>query len=169
MFGPHYIYDLPVHRLSCETYNKSMDEKIARQLDQMRRIPGCEPPQHVLDRIKQHQYEKFGPWRYNEAIGYIRLYILGTQVRGEYFSAEKSRNFLGRSKVFLFRSLKLAPEVEIQRCSGQLTNESIWLALQTYIARCRKELRKGRVIDDSLLNLLGPFMDWNALLIQLKR
>jgi hypothetical protein len=145
-----------------------MDERLMLQLDGMRRVPGYEPPKHTVDAISQYQYDKFGPWRFNEIIGHIRLYVLGSQVRGEYFSAEKQRNLLGRSKVFVFRSPKLAPEVEIERGTGALTNQQIWDALQKYISRCQRELRKGRVIDDNLLKSIGPFVDWLTVLDRLK-
>jgi hypothetical protein len=158
-----YFYDLPVYRLSYDQYNALMDQRLAAQVERLKFIPGYEPPKETVDGMSQRQYEEFGPWRFNETIGYIRLHFLGSQVRGEYFSAEKKRNLLGRKKVFVYRTWKLAAEVDIHR-GQQVSNERVWQAIQEYVARCRKELKKGRVIDDSLLQTVGPYTDWLALL-----
>lgn len=158
-----YLYDLPVYRISSVAYNADMDARVAAQLDGMREVPGYEPPEHVVMFIKDHQYRKFGPWRFNEIVGYIRLHVLGTQIRGEYFSAEKKRSSTGRHKVFTYRTHKLAVEIEIRRQSF-ITSEQVWDAMQRYVDRCRKELKRGRVIEDSLLRALGPHVDWLAVL-----
>jgi hypothetical protein len=110
--------------------------------------------------MDQHQYEKYGPWQFNEVVGYIRLHLLGSQIRGEYFSAEKKRSYLGRKKVFTYRTHKLAPEVDIE---GPGTNAQILAAIREYVADCKKELRRGRVIDATLLEAIGPHVDWRTL------
>jgi len=158
-----YFYDLPVYSVSYEQYNAMMDERLAAQIERLKIVPDYEPPAHIVDSMSQRQFETFGPWRFNETIGYIRLHFLGSQVRGEYFSAEKQRNLLGRSRVFTYRTWKLAAEVEIHH-GKKVTNERIWSAIQEYVVRCRKELKKGRVIDDSLLRVIGPHTDWLSVL-----
>ncbi|SFU41167.1 hypothetical protein SAMN04488527_10291 [Aliiroseovarius crassostreae] len=107
--------------------------------------------------------QKYGPWQFNEIIGYIRLHFLGTQIRGEYFSAEKKRNPVSRKKVFTFRTHKLAPEHTLWK-TGDLTNQEIWEAICEYVSDCQRELMKGRYIDDSVLRELGPFIDWRSFL-----
>lgn len=140
-----------------------MDELVNSQIVSMRGVPGFVPPKSTVLAIKQHQYERFGPWQFNEIVGYIRLYFLGSQVRGEYFSAEKKRNLLGRTKVYTFRSWKLAPETELID-QHPPTNARIWEAIQGYVDKCRNELTKGRVIDDSGLVAIGPHVDWLSVL-----
>ena len=159
-----YLYDLPIYRLGSSTYHDDMNARIQRTLDPWRQITGNEPPRDVADRASQSQYEMFGPWEFNEIIGYIRLHVLGSQVRGEHFSAEKTRNSLGRKKVFVFRSLKLASEVEIGGFGREFSSHDVWEAIQKYVTRCQKELKKGRVIDDRLLIAIGPHTDWLAVI-----
>ena len=136
-----------------------MQTRIDKQVDQLKVIPGYEPDGSRTAWIAQPQYERFGPWNFNEITGYIRLYLLGSQVRGDYFSAEKKRVCLGRTRVFVLRTSKLAVEVNILR-TPQLTNREIWLSIQKYVNRCRKEFKRGRVVDDSVLNAVGPHVDW---------
>ena len=132
---------------------------IEEQVERLKIIPGYEPAKSQIDWIRQHQYERLGPWNFNEVTGHIRLYLLGSQIRGELYSSEKKRVGIGRTKVFVFRTWNLAAEVNIDRTSP-VTNETIWLAIQKYVDRCRKELKRGRVVDDSMLKVLGPHVDW---------
>lgn len=161
--GDVYFFDMPVYRVSYDDYNATMDQAINAQLTNLARYapPGYEVPEATKMGISDHQYRTFGPWRFNEILGYIRLHFLGTQVRGEYFSAEKKRNPIGRKKVFTYRTHKLAPEVNLPR---QPTNQQIFGAVREYVSRCRGELPKGRVVDDSLLDAVGPHVDWRGLL-----
>jgi hypothetical protein len=65
--------------------------------------------------------------------------------------------------VFTYKTHKLAPEVSIQP-SANSSNEEIFASVRQYIADCRRELKKGRVIDDNILVAIGPYIDWRCLL-----
>ncbi|QDI75902.1 MULTISPECIES: hypothetical protein [Leisingera] len=159
-----YFFDLPVYRLSRSKYYKWREEtKIRPHEENWLSVAGRPIPQETKSALDQHIYEKYGPWEFNEIIGYIRLYFLGSQIRGDYLSAEKKRNPISRRKVFTFRTLKLAPEHQIWP-EDQNSNQDIWREIQKYIASCEKQLTKGRVIDSSKLELLGPHIDWLSIL-----
>lgn len=162
MMAETYFMDLPVYRLPPEKYQQQMEELLAAQIAEMERFPGYTVSRETRMAMSQHQYETFGPWRFNEVIGYIRLFVLGTQIRGEYFSAEKKRNPLSRRKVFTFRTLKLAPEINLFPPHPN-SNAEIFAAVVQYVEDCRGELAKTRFIDDSVLMTVGPHIDWRAL------
>ncbi|MEM0907031.1 MAG: hypothetical protein AAGJ94_06685 [Pseudomonadota bacterium] len=153
-----YFFDLPVYRLNRHRYFAQLDHMLQRQYTSTRYGPSEEMKQWY----KEHQFDRFGCWQYNEIVAYIRLHFVGNQIRGEYFSAEKKRSRLSRSKLFVFRDWKLAPEISLGEYSC-LDNASIWAKIQEYIERCREELAKGRVIDDEMLHRLGPNINWKAL------
>ncbi|APX14877.1 hypothetical protein BWR17_02780 [Phaeobacter inhibens] len=153
-----YFFDLPVYRIGKEQYYQWKDRKIEEHLSSWKEL-GMEVPEHVRLQADEHLYKKYGPWDFNEIIGYIRLHFLGSQVRGEYFSAEKKRNSAGRTKVFTYQTHKLAAEVNLWFGTPP-TNAQIWEGIQSYIDRCQKELVRGRVIDASKLLALGPHIDW---------
>ena len=112
--------------------------------------------------IRDHLRKKYGGgWRFNEVIGFIRLFFLGTQVRGEYFGVGRKRIRRTRKKIFELRSLNLAPEIEI---SHLMSNAGILEAVHSYLADCRKEL-KGRYIDSQLLEQLVLHIDWQKFLL----
>jgi hypothetical protein len=159
-----YFFDLPVYRISYDQYYKRRDALLARTRNQIRALAGSvyEPTESMLQRYEDQFYDNYGPWEFNEIIAYIRLHFLGSQVRGEFFSAEKKRNLLSRHKVFTFQTWKLAPEVEIN--GRDPTSEQILDAVREYIRDCKAELKRDRVIDDSIFEQLAPHLDWQALL-----
>jgi len=157
-----YFFDLPVYRIAYDIYNANQKHEIAVKIADMKRgRPNYEPSESTKAQLSQHQYEKYGPWRFNEIIGYIRLHFLGSQIRGEYFSAEKKRNILSRHRVFTYRTHKLAAEIHIPR---NATNAEIFELIQQYIADCKNELAKNCIIDDSILSTIGSYTDWQKLL-----
>lgn len=157
-----YFHDLPVYRLSEEDYYKSREAKIAASIANTERgiTPSPEVRKHIADMIKQHDYDKYGPWQFNEIIGYVRLHFLGSQVRGEYFSVKRGRVVFTRQKTLIYRTHKLAPEHQVPRGA---TNEQILLAILGYVKDCRKE-EPRRFFDDSWLRTIGPMVDWNAIM-----
>ena len=63
--------------------------------------------------MQELDYQKFGTWRFNEIIGYVRLYFRGSQVLGEYYAVKRSRHVLTRHKTLIRRTHKLGPEHQI--------------------------------------------------------
>lgn len=102
--------------------------------------------------------QQFGIWEYNHIIGYIKLHLLGTQIRGEYYSTRKPKK-----KLFEYRTHKLACELEL---STDMNNDEILKCILSYIDSCRKELNKKgskKYIDSSLFEKLGCHVDWKKL------
>ena len=158
-----YFCDLPVYRISEKEYYRRRDVEISKCVKNCMR--GLDPSEEMLRRNRewreQHFYEKYGPWNFNEIFGYLKLHFLGSQIRGEYFSAEKSRVGLTRKRVFTWHSWKLAPEESLW---GEENNEEIVAAIRKYIEACKKELRKGRVIDTQNFDALAEYVDWRLFL-----
>ena len=96
-----------------------------------------------------------GDWLYNEIVGYIRVFILGSQVRGEYFGISQKHICRTRHKIFELKYLKLVPERDI---SDVTSSAAIFKIALEYLADCRKELR-SRHIDSSLFEEIGPHID----------
>jgi hypothetical protein len=161
-----HFYDLPVYRLAEVAYNAASDKSVADFVENTFRNTdrSSERVQKAIKQLttnmKQHDYDKFGPWRFNEIIGYVRLHFLGSQVRGEYFAVSKKKVVLTRKKTLIYQTHKLAPELTIPR---DATNEQILNVILEYVDRCRKE-EPRRHFDDALLRKIGPFVDWNAVM-----
>ena len=161
-----YFYDVPVYRLSRERYYKDMDEYINKHMHSgspshikmMEDFYRKEPAQKRAseDRLRKSYG---GAWDYNEIIGYIRLYFFGTQIRGEYWGVNAKKIVRTRKKFFEYKTWKLAPEIDLH---WEPNSSSIFLQIQKYLERCKKEL-KNRFIDTRNLEVIGPYVDWKSL------
>ena len=162
-----YFYDVPVYRLSHERYYKDMGEYIKKHMcsgrpshkkmmeDFYRREPARK--REAQDRLRKSYG---GTWEYNEIIGYIRLYFLGTQIRGEYWGVNSKRVVRTRKKILECKTWKLASEIDLHQEPDSL---SIFSKIMEYLGKCQKEL-KGRYIDTENLKTIGPYVDWKSLL-----
>lgn len=157
-----YFQDMPVYRLEPTKYydqrRKFVDEFVSESYRGFSPTPA--QVKAFKERIEQMDYDKFGPWDFNEIIGYIRLHFLGSQVRGEYLALNQKRIVKSRKKVFIWQTWKLAPEISLP--SGA-SNSDVLRCICEYVEDCRKELPR-RYIDDQWLRKVGPFVDWLGLL-----
>ena len=157
-----YFHDLPVYRLTEDAYYADRDKYVADFAAETFRhgTPNPDAVKHVTEGMKQHDYDKYGPWRFNEITGYVRLHFLGSQVRGEYFSVRRKRLVLGRKKTLVYRTHKLAPEHDVPRGAS---NAQILQVILEYVEACRRE-EPRKYFDDSWLRVVGPFVDWNSVM-----
>ncbi len=165
--GAFYFLELPVYRLPEDEYyeKRSTDidsawKKYASPITPSsrsiaKRLAGREV------KIHEHLRNTFGgAWRYNEIIGYVRLHLLGTQIRGEYWRDNAKLMVSTRLKRILgLRTYKLAPETELPTA---VSNKEIYLTILEHVDDCRKELRK-HYLDAEQLSTIGPYVDWRAL------
>lgn len=156
--------DVPVYRLGEAEYYRQRDEFAAKRIEPMLRAFGEEAadPKHkpMIDSARAHLIDVFGGcWRFNEIVGYIRLYFLGSQIRGEYFAVAKKRLVRSRTKRFDWRSHKLAGEVDIEH---PITESSILTAIRKYLVRCQRELPR-RTIDAEAFDVLAHHIRWRDL------
>jgi hypothetical protein len=101
-----------------------------------------------------------GAWQFNEIVGYLRVHIVGTQVRAEYWRVRAKRIVRTRNKIFEHKYHKLVPETELPVGAG---NAAIYSAILKHIEACREALRP-RYLDTSALEQLGPYVDWSRLI-----
>jgi hypothetical protein len=160
------FYDVPVYRLPEDRYNSEMDAHIEQAMyppgkpwsEETRALHKREPSLRIA--FHDHLWRSYGGmWRYNEIIGYIRLHFLGSQIRGEYASAVRRRVVRTRTKIFEYRTHKIATEVDIPRDAN---SDDILLLLRKYLERCKQELPK-RHIDMRMFDTLAPYVDWHGL------
>jgi len=162
-----YFFDIPVYRITKDKYYKERDVYIEKKM-----YTG--PPSHIEIAKKfhennpehkqifdQHLRKTYGgAWDYNEIIGWVQLHFLGSQVRGEYWRVKAKRLVRTRKKVFENLTWKLAPEIDIPH---EANNTEILNLINEYISDCKMAL-KGRHLDTSKLDLIGPYIDWRELI-----
>lgn len=159
------LITIPVYRIQRDKYYEKRSEftenKIFGGSDCEFKREYCKANPCYLSNYKNLIHENYGgSWEFNEIIGFIKLHIVGLQVRGEYWQDDKQRFVKSRSKQFKYVTHKLAPENSFYKES---TNIEIYQAICSYVDDCRKEL-KNRYIDDSNLKNIGKYIDWKSLI-----
>ena len=117
-------------------------------------------PENTWLNVKQHFWETYGgPWRYNQVIGWMRFYILGSQIRGELwlmvgkrFHRKSHNQIRWIGKVFEIHSF---PDESSEQIFERIEQE--FEELQN------KWRRKGRVMDLECFRTLAPCIDWRKL------
>ncbi|EHR40655.1 hypothetical protein [Alishewanella jeotgali] len=156
MIFDDYFLVIPVYRLPESEYfskmNDDFERLISKSWDASFRHSN---PSLVENWRKSHRSSYGGDWEFNEVIGYIKLFFMGSQVRGEYWSTEPRRKVKTRKKQFEFKAHKLVAECEI----WDKTNDGVLAAIEDYLSRCKKKL-KGRHIDLREFESLKAHIDW---------
>jgi len=162
-----FFFDIPVYRVSLKEYERDKAKYIEESMygtppnidQQMKAFHEREPS--IKQQFENHLIRRYGgSWQYNEIVGWVQLFFLGSQIRGEYWGVDAKRITRTRKKQFEFKSLKLVPEIDIPHAA---TNSEIFGVVQDYLSECQKKL-KHRYIDTSRLELIGPYVDWRRLI-----
>lgn len=162
--GFFYFLDLPVYRLPEDRYYKERDDYVDRVMIRSKPSLNTSTAERMSQQdeaMRSRLFDSYGgAWRYNEIIGYVRLHLLGTQIRGEYWRVNKKRVVRTRNKVLEFWGWKLAPETDLPHFG---TNAEIYQVILEHVDDCKREL-KAHYLDSDQLTSLGPYIDWRALL-----
>jgi len=111
--------------------------------------------------VRERLIDRFGgTWDYNQAVGWLRLYVLGNQLRGTYwFTTAKRIRTNPLRKRFEWHGSPLEVGVSDTQQSDEIFEE-----LLSEVRRFSQEDHiKPRYVDLRPLLLLGPFIDWRAL------
>lgn len=168
--GNRYFLDLPIYRIAEDRYFRERETFIEKGLysvnseklhSGLQSIYEANP--QFADAARDRLATSYGGiWRFNEIVGYVRLYFLGTQIRGEHYGVRRNRLVRTRTKTFEFIHWKLATEVNVP---NPITDEGIYRAVLEYVERCRAEFPR-RHIDSEPLVVLGEHLRWRELLLE---
>ena len=153
-----YFFEIPIYRVSEDEYNNAMNSYVSQ------RIQEIQTASENLRMLEDHLWKKFGgPWRYNGVIGFLRLYVFGTQIRGEtWFVDAKRISHRIRCKFFIHHGK--AFEVDVLPDD---TNHQILEKVQTGIQRSIEyQPINGRYLDLSSFDTIAPHIDWRALMLK---
>ncbi|WP_292996588.1 hypothetical protein [Nitrosomonas sp.] len=118
------------------------------------RNPGTSDTNAMLTGMLSREFG--GPWKYNEIIGYLRLYLFGNQIRIEYWQVQVKRIVKSRKKLFGCTSAKVIDEVAVKDLNK---NNEIKLAIEAAIKSCEIKFKK-RHLDLHHFNLIKDYVDW---------
>jgi hypothetical protein len=168
----NYFFEIPIYRCTPEKHFLELGElenKIVNDIG----IISIEYPEN-FEKIKNDRYARNSyPFDYNEVVGWIKLYILGNQIRGEYYfevdttdrRKDKKRLDKGIRKK-RFENFGKAFEVSIYK---ENDNSQISEILKKELIDLQKNEKpfKGRFIDTRQLENVIKFIDWRNLIKEL--
>jgi len=152
--------EVPVYRIGPDEHEEASAAEKRRYID----FGGSD--KNVRAKLEQFWHEHhWNCWDFNEVVGWIRLFVFCTQLRGETFWAKGQR--LTRKGRRRFEWIGKAVELDIgeheasQEIFGRLIEELHALRTECPYA--------GRVIDLTCLKAIGPHVDWRALMSAAER
>ena len=169
LHGPiTYLFDIPIYWCREDAFNIKYDEKLHTYEEREKknlRAQGLEyePSEHLRKLSHSILWEKsMGPWRFNQVVGWVRVYRHGDKLKGEYWSikAKKAKRFGWqlRKKQLVARGKAF----EIWHRAGE-TSVQIFNRMHQSLRIFEKELG-GWVIDLESFENLGRFVDWHRLI-----
>jgi hypothetical protein len=161
----NFFFEIPIYRCDQNQHanetEKDRDKYIASRFQSAQKLL-----QNIYERIHTSAENEFNinhwySWRYNEIIGWIRLYANGTRILGELWLVNKRVSKILLKKRFQYVEMKF-----MELClDGNESSINIFEKITNEIMQLNKTrcLRK-RYIDTEVLQTIGPFIDWRHLL-----
>jgi hypothetical protein len=156
-----YYFEIPIYRCNQDTHTKEMESQLKEYTNEEIKEVAPESYQHWINYFHRSMWY---PWKFNEAIGWICLYIFGSQIRGDYFLITSKRIGKGtRNKRFKFYGKAFEHSLPRNLSSSEIYQE-ITIALNML-----KKNRpfKNRYLDLSSFETIGQFVDWVSLVDKL--
>ncbi len=156
-----HFFEIPIYRTSQERFNQECGSNLKRHLEKLQLSAfACEPTPEILLPAQQRFWETYGgPWQYNQVIGWIRLYVLGSQIRGDLWKMtgkrlqRKSRNQINRvGKIF---EIDFTPDESSEEIHAKIEAE-----LKQVQNGCAK---KKQVLDLQCFRTIATCVDWRKL------
>jgi len=164
LFREQCIFEIAIYRISYEQFNKNYDTALQHHLKKFQELSGLalnKIPESNLLHTEQHFWENYGgPWNYNQVIGWIRLYIFGSQIRGELWKMVGKKFTRKTRNQFQF----IGKIIEID-CMTEDNSEQILEKVENELDRIKKELiKKKRSLDLQCFKNLASYIDWRKLM-----
>ncbi len=157
-----YLVDIPIYRCSVEKHTQELDEAKKKRLQYLIDLHG--------PKVKNsNSYEWIGndfdrrswyPWRYNEVIGWIRIYALGDQARGElwFTNAKRIRSDLKNKKIFY-----IGKAFEMAVFKSQSSKDIFNAICEELVLQEKVAPIKGRYLDKDMFYRIGKFINWRQI------
>lgn len=159
-----YFFEIGVYSRTSDKFFAERDEGLQRHLQWMTHQSGGRTREQAPESFafsEAYFLKKYGGWRYTQAIGWIRLYVLGRQIRGDIWFVDAKRiNREMNKKSFQY----YGKAFELSFFPGQDSSADIY----SQICRALEELGnekpfKGRYLDLETLQNVGSFINWRGL------
>lgn len=155
-----HLFEIAIYRTSPNNYYSEMDTAKQSYLDKLH--ISIEKNSETYRVAEQHfDRDIWCPWYFNQAIGWLRLYVFRKSIRAEYYFIDaKSISKSVKYKRFLLqgKAFELNP-------SNSESSKDIYENIRDNIRNLNSEKPfKGRHIDIEKFENVGPHLNWRTIL-----
>ncbi|QOJ19404.1 MAG: hypothetical protein HRU77_01055 [Gammaproteobacteria bacterium] len=154
-----YFFEIGIYRCSPDKYYKELKEGKDKFLEPLKKIKSISPDSYQ-NAGTFYDLNHWPMWNYNEVIGWLKLYRLGSQIRGELWFINSRRirrgarkKFSNLGKIFEISFIESQSESEIR--------EEVSSAIQR---AAEKPPIKGRYLDRQCFDLVYTQLCWKNIL-----
>jgi len=157
-----YFFEIPIYRCDQSTHTNEMKNSEEKLVDEFHHFNS----KSHEDRMRNYFHNsKWYPWRYNEVIGWLCLYIMGTQLRGEiWFESSKRINKGIRKKKFKWVGKAFEHNIRNRSESDEIFTEFVEVLEQL---KSKDNFFRKRHLDLSVFKVNGRFINWVELIDKL--
>ncbi|MBI5098795.1 MAG: hypothetical protein HZB30_06105 [Nitrospirae bacterium] len=156
MLTDYYLFEVPIYSCTINEHKEKM-KMLKKQF-----LKCLEGNTESYEKFSNYfDRERWFPWQYNETIGWIEIFICGSQVRGEYWFVKeriskklKKKHFQNKGKLFEY-----SPSDD-SASSGKIFQE----LLDTIKSVIKESHVKKYYVDFSKFENTGKLLNWSMLL-----
>lgn len=153
-----YIFSIPIYTCSEEEYERKRDVYFRKNLVKY----SVRNDKQSLNLFESAFYKYlWSPWKYNQVIGFIEIFVWGKDIRGELYFEESKRISIHSKK----RRYELQGKAFEMGVYFVQQTDNIFKNLSAHLEYLKNEKPyKGRYIDLNRFYEIGPYINWRALL-----
>lgn len=160
-----YFFDLPIYRCQEERHYAEAERAATKSQDWLA-ASGAPPPEQApqsYEDIASRTRSDFGPWTFNQVIGWLRLYARSSHIGAHlwWVDAKQVRRKMRHKRFLLTTPSNVLPTYFTPKDDSQM----IYRSLLEHLERLMDETPiKGRYLELTVLRNLGPSINWAELL-----
>lgn len=169
MYNSIYFFEIPIYRVSQEHYGREVETEKEKLLSPLRDLWNRVSSKPV-EESEAYQYVKNNfdrehgthMWRYNQAIGWLRLFTSDhSHIRVDYYWVKERITKSLKNKLFRYCFEEKTFELDILPA---MTSNEIYMLLRERIEELmRKKPFRKYYIDLEPFQNIGTYIDWRAL------
>lgn len=156
-----YLFDIPIYWCQQHKFDAEYDLKLAQHLSEFEKRSGIPLNDNLRMSLTDSFWRNYiAPWRFNQIVGYIRLYWLGSQLRGElwFMNAKRAGRQLTK-KQFSLKDRAFELHVGPEQSCGEIF-QCICQKLRAF----EKNGQRRLFLDWEQFENIGRFVDWRSLM-----
>ncbi len=155
--GRHF-FEVPIYRCSPDQHKEETSRRKTKYLAAFEHEIITNPENHDFAEKSFDRNVAYN-WEYNEVIGYVRLYSLGTQIRGELWLMRAKRIVRGTKKNIHW----IGKSFELDFTQGQSGFDIGMAVLNKLRTLTREKPLVGRYVDTQALSNSMKAINWRSL------